>query len=220
MPPGSAQVRATDCLLRGGGDILDVAAGRRLDVELSNCVLGAGGSLVHGHGLPRGATTEPLKVTLRQVTARLAGGLVQLESAPGEPDLPTCEVVARDTILATNSKDGPLVRIDGQDGLEALREQVKWEGHGVVYHQIETYRRDQTAQPGMLPVRFDRPSWLVAVAPGEDAPIHGDARFLTPWEPNRSPASMTRDDAKLDLDAPAPAAGPDLSRIPPPPARK
>ena len=116
--PAAATIRVTESLLRGGGDLVDVAAGRRLDLEI-NAVVATGGSLVHGHGLPRGQTAEPLKLGLRQVTARNAGGLVRLESAPGEPELPVAEVIARDSILATAAQGAPLFRIDGQDALDA-----------------------------------------------------------------------------------------------------
>src|SRR5207249_4089263 len=83
--PAAASVRITNGLLRAGGDLIDVAAGRRLDLVLDNAVVATGGSLVHGHGLPRGQAPEELKLVLRRVTARDVGGLVRLESAPGEP---------------------------------------------------------------------------------------------------------------------------------------
>ncbi|MDB5349798.1 MAG: protein kinase family protein [Planctomycetota bacterium] len=216
----SSQVRGTDCLLRGGGDLVDVAAGRRLDLELTNVVVGTGGSLIHGHGLSRGQTPEPVKMILRQVSARAEGGLAFLESAPGEPELPQAEVVARDAILATKGPEAPLVRVDGQDGLEMLRDRVKWEGHGVLYHDIEVYRVDQTARTGTLPLRFDRQSWDVAIAPREESPFHGDVKFRNDWAPERSPATLTRDDAALDRDGPSPTAGPDTKRIPPAPGKR
>jgi hypothetical protein len=214
----SAQVRATDSLLRGGGDLVDVAAGRRLDLELTDVVVGTGGSLVHGHGLPRGQTPEPLKVVLRQVSARVEGGLALLESAPGEPELPQAEFVARDMIVTTNGREAPLFRVDGQEELDSLGDRVKWEGHGVYYGKIEVYRRDQSARTGTLPLRFDRPSWDRAVAPHDETPIHGDVQWLNAWETGRSPATMTREDALLDPEGPEPTAGPDMKRIPAAPA--
>jgi eukaryotic-like serine/threonine-protein kinase len=214
----SAQIRVTDCLIRGGGDLLDVAPGRRLDAEFTNVVAAAGGSLIHGHGLARGQTPEPLRIVLRQVSALLEGGLAYLESAPGEPELPVVDVLARDLIVSTDGDGAPLVRIDGQEDLDSLRDRVKWDGSGVHYHRIEVYRRDQTARPGTLPLRFDRPSWDVAVAPRDISPFHGDVRFIKPWEPARSPATMTREDVALDSAGPASTAGPDTRRIPPAPA--
>jgi serine/threonine-protein kinase len=214
--PSAASVRVTDCLLRSGGDLIDVAGGRRLDLEITNSVVATEGSLVHGHGSPRVPTADSVKIVLRQVTALDAGGLVHLESAVGEPELPLADVVARDSIFVTAPQGVPLFRVDGQDGIDANRDRVRWEGHGVAYHQISTYRRDQTTQLGTLPVSYDRPSWEVAVAPRDEAPVHGDLKFATEPDPDRSPWSLTAEDIRLAPDSPAHSAGPDLQRIPTP----
>lgn len=145
---GEARLRFKNGLLRASGDLVNVAPGRRLDLDIDNAVIATGGTLVHGHGLPVGRTAEPLKVVLRQVTARLAGGLARLQSTPTEPELPVADVLARDTILATNDPESPLFRVNGQGNLDNLRGLIHWEGRSVAYHQINTYRRDQSAQPG------------------------------------------------------------------------
>ncbi len=213
--PSTTQIRATDCLLRGGGDIVDVAPGRRVDLTLIHVVAGAGGSLVHGHGAAKEQAAEPIKLFLEQVTARLAGGLVFLESSAGGPDLPVAGVIARNTILDTTSRDLPLFRVDGQDDVERLSDRIEWDGHGIIYHQIDTYRRDITAQAGTMPVKYGRNSWQVFVGPNDKDAIHGDAHFAAAWKPDRSPATLSRDDVKLAEDADA--SGPDLDRIPPAP---
>jgi serine/threonine-protein kinase len=213
----AASVRASDSLFRSGGDMIDIAAGRRLDLDMTNCVVATSGSLAHGHGLARAQTAEPLKLVLRQVIARVAGGLVLLESSPGEPELPVAELIARDSIFATTAEGAPLFRVNGQENLDELRDRVRWEGHGVAYHQIGVYRRDQTAQLGTLPVRYDRPSWDVAVAPRDQSPIHGDLKFASDWDPTRAPWTLTPADVRLRSDSPAFSKGPDLDRIPNPP---
>ncbi|HEV3166509.1 MAG TPA: protein kinase [Isosphaeraceae bacterium] len=213
----AASVRVTDSLLRSGGDLVDVAPGRRLDLEITDSVVATSASLVHAHGLPRGQTAEPVKMVLRQVTARDGGGLVLLESASGEPELPAADVVARDSIFATTAQGEPLFRVEGQESVDELHDRVRWEGHGVAYHQIGTYRRDQTSQIGTLPVTYDRPSWEVAVAPRDESPLHGDLKFAQDADPYRLPWSMTSADVRLSADSPAHSAGADLSRIPPAP---
>jgi serine/threonine-protein kinase len=213
----AASVRCNDSLLRSGGDLVNVAAGRRLELGLSNVVVATGGCLVHGHALARGQTPEPVRVTLRQATARLAGGLVQLESSPGEPELPLAEVTARDTILATTDLGAPLFRVDGQAELDGLQDRIRWEGHAVAYHNIVLYRRDQTSQPGNLPRRFDRPSWEVAVGRNDDDAFHGELKFRTPWDPDRPAWTVTPDDVRLDPRSPAAgSSGADLARVPEP----
>ena len=214
LPP--ATVRLTDGLLRSGGDLIDVTPGCRIDLDLTNTVVSTRGSLIHAHGHPRGRHDEPLKlaISLRQVSARTAGGLLQLESTPSEPELPIAEVDARDSILATTPQGDPLFRVDGQDALASLRDRIVWEGHRVAYHQINTYRRDQSAQVGAVPNNYDRPSWTVAVGPREADPVHGDLKFAHEWDPGRPAWTLQRDDFKLALDSPARSAGADLPRIP------
>jgi serine/threonine-protein kinase len=212
----TATVRLTDCLLRTGGDLVDVADGRKISLELTNAVVSTGGSLVHAHGLPRGQAAEKVVLTLRQVTSRTAGGLVQLASAAGEPDLPVAQVTARDSILATTPNGDPLLRVDGQDALSTLRNQLVWEGHGVGYHQIDTYRRDRSSQVGSVPTNYARQDWTVAVGSHESTPVHGDLKFRRAWDPDRPAWTLRRDDVELAPNSPALSSGPDLERIPDP----
>ncbi len=219
-PPGvtPTRIRIKDCLIRAGDDLVDVAAGRRLDLDVDNAAIATGGTLVHGHGLPPGRPAGPIRVDLRKATARLAGGLAQLQSAPGEPELPIANVSARDSILATNDADAPLFRVDGQGDLDQIRDRIHWEGRSVAYHQIGTYRRDQSAHLGVVPNRFDRDYWKVAVGPHEEAPIHGDLKFLAGWDPDRTPWTLRPDDVRLRPDSLAAGLGPDLQHVPEPPA--
>ena len=213
----AATVRISDSFLRAASDLVDVAPGSRIDLSATNSVLAAGAGLVHAHGTSRGTSPGPLQVSLRRVTARLEGGIAYMESGPGRPELPRIEVIARDSILATTADGAPLFRVDGQDSLEALRDRVRWEGRDVVYHLIDTYRRDQSALSGTAPVGIDRFSWEVAVGPREDRAVHGDARFRLDWPPSRPPWTAVIDDMRLGPEAPNPTAGPDLDLLPGPP---
>jgi len=214
----AAVVRLSDSLLRGGGDLVEVYAGRRLDLELIDAVIATGGSLLHAHGLPREQVPDTIKLTLSQVTSRTAGGLVQLESAADEPELPIADVRVRDSILSTTPQGSPLFRVEGQDALAALRDRIKWEGHGVAYHEINAYRRDQSSQVGSIPNIYDLPSWTVAVGTKEASPIHGDVKFAKKWDPDRESWTLTREDVELATESPALRAGADLQRVPEAPA--
>ncbi len=209
-----AQFHASECLLRTEGDLVNVAPGRRLDLDLSNSMIGTIGSLVHGHGQSRGSIPETLKIALRQVSARLQGGLVYLESSPGQPELPLADVTVRDAILTTGDRGAPLIRLDGQDDVDLLQDRLRWDGSGVVYHAIEVYRRHQTALTGTVPQKFDRHSWEVAVGAREKMPFHSDAGFLNPWPASRSPVELDREDLRRSPDAPGPSSGADWQRIP------
>ncbi len=212
--PLAATVQVSDSLFRVGGDLVDVAAGERLVLEINDALIAAAGSAVHAHGLPKGQTAERLSLTFRKVTARMGRGLIFLQSAQGEPELPVADMNARDSIFATSPKDSPLIRVEGQDAPASMRDRIVWEGHGVGYHQISTYRRDQSAQLGTVPTLYDRPSWVVAVGSRELAAIHGDLKFLEEWDEDFPPWTIGRDDARLANDSPSITAGCDLERIP------
>jgi len=216
--PPTATIRLTDSLLRCGDDVIDLAPGRRLDLELTNAVVAADGSLVHGHGRPAGLGEVPLKVALRQVTALVSGGLVRLESAPGEPELPRADVSVREAVLGTGVRGGPLFRVDGQREVEALADRISWDGRNVAYHLVDSYRRDQSTQPGSLPLDLDRTEWKLAVGRKEESPLHGDVLFERPTGPTGPAWALTRDDVRLDPQSPMAYTSPDLSRIPAPPA--
>ncbi|WP_435009362.1 protein kinase domain-containing protein [Tundrisphaera lichenicola] len=216
-PALPARIRLKDSLFRVGDDLIDVGPGRSIDLDIDNAAIATGGTLVHGHGLPRGRTAGPIKVVLRQVHARLAGGLARLQSTPGQPELPVADFSARDTILATNDPDDPLFRVDGQGDLEQLRDRIHWEGRSVAYHQINVYRRDQTTLPGALPTRFNRDDWGVAVGRREESPFHGDLKFLDEWDPERAAWTLRPEDLRLQPESPAAGAGPDLLHVPSPP---
>ena len=219
-PEPEARVRIKDCLLRLGDDGVDVAPGRLLDLELDNAAIATGGVLVHGHGAPEGRSPGPIKLAIRRVAARLGGGLVRLESTSGLPELPRADINAGESVLATVDPDAPLLRVDGQGDLDPLRDRIEWEGRSVAYHQINIYRRDQTALSGVAPRNLARDSWDLAAGRDEEAPIHGDLKFLADWPADRAPWTLRPDDLRLSPASPAAPLGPDYLHIPdPPPGR-
>jgi serine/threonine-protein kinase len=214
---GTATIRVEESMLRADGTLIDVAAGRRVDVSVLNSVLACSGSALRAHGTARGRTVDTMSLSLGQTTARAGGGLVRLVSSPGESELPICDIAARDTILATNSRSDPLFRIEGQESLDELRNRIVWEGRGVAYHLIDTYRLDDSALEGTLPLGFKRLTWEVAVGSREHDSFHGDVRFVTPWSGERRASTTRLLDVRLADDSPVPNAGARLDRIPEPP---
>jgi hypothetical protein len=128
-------------------------------------------------------------------------------------------VLARDSILATSAEDEPLVRVNEQSAVTPPRERIRWDGNAVAYHNITTYRRDQVAQDGSAPARFDRNDWELAVGDREVSPSHLDVHFLKEWDASRPLWTFAPDDARLAPDSPVVLSGPDLKAIPSPPAR-
>ncbi len=213
-------VRLKDSLFRVGGDLVDVAADRRVDIEIDNAIIATTGSLLHGHGRVQGSPAEPLKITLRKVTSRLENGLIQLESTVKDPELPLAYVVARESVFSTNGKGAPLIQVDGQEDASALRSKIKWEGSGVAYNGISMYRRDQVLKPGEFPEFFDRLSWERIVGRKELGSIHGTTMFQTEFPADRPAWAAQSSDFRLKPDSTAAksGAGSDLKLIPDPPA--
>jgi hypothetical protein len=159
-----------------------------------------------------------VKFHLNQVTARVKGGLVHLESTPEEPELPFASLLAENTILSTANGDDPLFRLDGRDQLDDLGNKIQWEGRKVAYDRIKTYRRDEVVKTGGTPRIYNRADWTSAFLPKDDSPILGDVDFLREIDPARPVWKLERDDLRLSPQSALIDMGPDVSRIPPPPA--
>lgn len=208
------KVRIADTLCRAGGDLIDLPAGLALDLRVTNTILASGGSLVHAEGGAAQSATGSIAIELTRTTVRAAGGLAYLESHPEAPSLPVASLEVNDSVLATNQLGNPLIRVDGQDALEALRDRVRWQGRNVTYHGLATYRRDQTSRPGSVPLRFEQADWEVAVAPRDEGAVHGKASFERSWDESRPTWELNREDLRLAHEAGSSERGPNLDRIP------
>ena len=159
-----------------------------------------------------------MKLHLSQVTARIKGGLVHLDSTPEEPELPFASILAENTILSTANRDDPLFRLDGRDQLDDLGNKIQWEGRKVAYDRIKTYRRDEIAKTGGTPRIYNRADWTSAFLPKDDSPVLGDVNFLREVDPSQAAWNLERDDLRLSPQSPLIDMGPDIGRIPQPPA--
>ena len=200
----SAVIRLRDCFLRSGGEGFAVAAGRRIDLELSNVLTATEGSLLHAFGgvRPGRADSPAVKFHLNQVTARIKGGLVHLDSTPEEPELPFASILAENTILSTANRDDPLFRLDGRDQLDDLGNKIQWEGRKVAYDRIKTYRRDEVVKTGGTPRIYNRADWTSAFLPKDDSPMLGDVNFLREIDPSQAAWKLERDDLRLSPQSP------------------
>ncbi len=192
-----------------------MAPSRKLELELANVLFCTDGTLLHASGGPRAqAQRYSGRARIEQVTARVKGGLVHLDSTPEQPELATVGIVAENSIMSTANRDEPLFRLDGREPTDDLGEKVRWEGHKVAYNQIKTYRRDEVVQTGAKPRIYDREDWLSAFLPKDESPMPGDVKFLREAEPSRLAWKLQRDDLRLAPSSPIANDGPDLSRIP------
>jgi serine/threonine protein kinase len=219
-----AVIQVRDSFLRSGGDGVTVAAGRELSLDLTNALVGTEGSLLHALGSIRRTASDPpaVKVRIDQVTARVKGGLIHLESTPEEPELTPVNIRAENSIVSTTAGDDPLFRIEGQriegqDQPDPLGDKIRWEARRVAYHRIKTYRRDEIVQTGILPRTYDRENWTSAFRPKDESPMLGDVRFLHEADAALAAWKLDRDELRLAPQSPAAQIGPDLNKIPSPP---
>ena len=170
-----------------------MAAGRKVDLELSNVLVSTEGSLrarvrrrstgtsrFPGRESPPGSGDRAVK-----------GGLLHLDSTPDEPELPFAAIVAENSILSTANRDEPLFRLDGRDQRDDLSDKIRWEGRKVAYDRIKTYRRDEVVQIGVSPQIYNRANWTNAFLPKDESPILGDVKFLREPIRPRLPGSST-----------------------------
>ena len=144
----AARIRVEDSILRSGGELIDVAPGRKAEVELAkHAGLHSRKFAPRPRSRPR-ACPSPIQLVLRQVTAVSAGGLVALDSSAGRDELPITEIKARDSILSAARSETPLIQVNGQEPIDSVRDPIRWEGHSVAYHFIKTYRRDSSNRAG------------------------------------------------------------------------
>jgi len=216
----SAVIRLRDSLLRSGGEGVTVPTGRKVDVQLTNVLVSAEGSLVHAFGgaRPGRADSPSVKLRLDQVTALVKGGLLHLDSTPDDPELSFAAIVAESSILSTANRDEPLFRLDGRDQRDDLSNKIRWEGRKVAYDRIQTYRRDEVLQTGLSPQIYNRANWTNAFLPTDESPILGDVKFLRDADAAQASWKIDRDDFRLAAGSPIVDAGPDLKTIPRPPA--
>jgi hypothetical protein len=218
----SAVIRVRDSFLRSGGGGAAVAAGRKVDIQLTNVLVSTEGSLVHAVGEVRSgrADSPSVKVRLDQVTALVKGGLVHLDATKNldEPELPFAAIEADSSILSTANRDIPLLRLDGKDEAEDFTDRIHWWGRKVAYDRIQTYRRDEVHQNGVSPKIYNRADWSTAFLPTDESPILGDVKFRREGEPAQNAWKIDRDDFKLAPGSPMADTGPVLDHIPPAPA--
>jgi serine/threonine-protein kinase len=216
----SAVIRVRDSFVRSGGAGIDIAAGRRLELGLANALVSTEASLVHASGgvRPGHADSPTVKIRMDQVTARVKGGLIHLESTALEPELPFATIEAENSIISTANRDDPLFRVDGRNQLDDLGDKIRWEGRKVAYDRIKTYRRDEVARTGVSPRIYDRANWTSAFLPRDESPILADVKFLRETDLAQAAWKLERDDLRLAPDSPVLDSSADLSRIPQPPS--
>jgi serine/threonine-protein kinase len=227
-PRRPAKLDVRDCFIRSGGDLLTLPTSPSGGIELTfvNSLLVADGSLVHARGgamrtdvtAQRDSHAGTIRLELERVTTRTKNGLVHMESANDQPELPIANIIARDSIFCLTSPADFLFLVDGHDQpVLSLQDRITWKGHRVAYHQITKFRRDQNGITGSPPFNYNREDWAKEAKDSES--FHENIRF-DKWDPTQPAWSLTRDDFRLTLETSRTIGdlGPDLKIVPSPPA--
>jgi serine/threonine-protein kinase len=220
----AAVVEFRDGMIRSGGAAFSVAGGSRFELNLHDAMVAADGSLLQVAGSVRdpGGSARGPSVTLRldRVTARVKGGLVHLRTSPEEPEMAAVDIRAARSILSTVTGDHPLLRLEGRDRLEAMRDKIRWEGHNVAYHRVKMYRRDEVVEAGDLPMIYGRDDWTRAFRPTDESPTLADLQFVRQADAAKPAWKLSRDVLRVAPNGAAAGLGPDVDKVPEPPAEE
>lgn len=170
------RVRFENSFIRGKGDLLSARFGRRFELDLDNTLVALDGSLAVAFGggreLPAGNAAQ---LRLKRTTALLTEHLLELranrddEGRPGalSPVAVTCE-----KCLFAAQSGRSLVRIDGVDVEEQVKQLINWSARQTVYANMGPAILDiiPTSPDRMpLPTPFDSEKWLAFTREAEAA---------------------------------------------------
>jgi hypothetical protein len=134
-PRTAPEIRVTDCLVRGQGDLVAVLPSRPLDLDVSNVLLALEGSLLHVDGTvkdpPAAAATADSNnhvVKLARVTAYLTEPLLRLRAKTGKGLVGTTVKRVADCLFIAGAKELPLIKLEGLESKELMERLFSWEG--------------------------------------------------------------------------------------------
>ena len=202
-PPSSspARVRFETCFVRGKGDLFATRAGRRFELDLDNTLAALDGSLVVAHGSAREpAMGGPAQVRLRRTTAVLAEyvldvGLARDEDTTRHGPGPSPIAVSCEESLLSAAAGRALVRVDGVDADEQVRQLVTWTGRRTVYANtgptlLEVVPTTPDRMPPPMP--YDAEKWLAFTHEPDAAAAFARVKFASvpgsmdrPWTRSR-----------------------------------
>jgi hypothetical protein len=193
----NARFRFEASFIRGKGDLLAARAGRRFELELDATLVALDGSLAVTHGGPRDLGGGPAAIRLRRSTAVLTEFVLDLRPARDDDarhaaGLLPVAVSCEDTLLAAaNSR--ALVRVDGADSEEQVKQLLAWTARQTVYANtgpalVEVVPPTPDRMPPLMP--FDADKWL-AFTRAADATAFARVKFANqpgpdgPWTKSR-----------------------------------
>jgi eukaryotic-like serine/threonine-protein kinase len=190
--PGLPRVRFDTCFVRGKGDLLAARAGRRFELDVDNTLAALDGSLAVTYGSAREAVAgAPAQVRLRRSTAVVAEHVLDLRSARDEEGRhgagPTPVAVTSENCLLAAAAGRALVRVDGVDADEQVRQLVTWSGRQTAYVNTGSAVLDvvPTSPERMpLPTPYDAERWLAFTRDADAVTPFARVKFANPPGPD------------------------------------
>jgi hypothetical protein len=190
------RIRFEACFVRGRGDLIASRSGRRLELEIDGTLAALDGSLFVGNGSPR-ESGGPSQLRLRRSTAVLTEYVLDLRPAREEDARhaagpPSVAVSCEETLLAA-ANGRPLVRVDGADSEEQVKQLLAWTARQTIYGNtgpalVDVVPPAPDRMPPLMP--FDAEKWL-AFTRAADATSFARVKFVNtpgadrPWTKSR-----------------------------------
>jgi hypothetical protein len=183
--------RFETCFVRGKGDLLTARGGRRFELEVDSSLAALDGCLVVANGPAQPSGNGPSQVRLRRSTAVLTEYVLDLRTFRDEEGKhgagpPPTAVSCEDSLLAA-ANGRALVRVDGADGDEQVRQLLTWTAKQTVYANtgsaiVELGPPPPDRMPPSMP--FDAEKWL-AFTKATDATAFARLKFTNMPGPDR-----------------------------------
>jgi hypothetical protein len=179
------------CFVRGKGDLLAARAGRRFELDLDGTLAALDGSLVVANGAAREPGGGPALARFRRSTAVVTEHVLDLRAARDDDARhvtapPPIAVACEDALLAA-ANGRALVRVDGADADEQVRQLLIWSARQTVYANtgsavVDVVPPTPERMPPVMP--FDAEKWL-AFTRAADATAFARVKFANPPGPER-----------------------------------
>jgi hypothetical protein len=187
QPPGSSpRIHFENCFVRGKGSLFTARGGRRFELDADGTLAALDGSLVVMQGAAR-EPAGPSQVRLRRSTAVVTEHVLDLRASRDEEGRPSAGpspvIVACENALLTAAAGRALVRVDGVDADEQVRQLVTWTSRQTVYANVgptllEIVPTNPERMP--LPMPFDAEKWLTFIREPDAAAAFARVKFANP----------------------------------------
>jgi serine/threonine protein kinase len=148
-----------NCFIRGGGNLLGVRASRPFDLNMEQCLVCLGGSLVQieASAMDQMPLDAKAQITLKSLTTWMSEPVLQLRSGKNGRGLAATQVYADHCHFAAAANKS-LVRVQFLDNEEQAKKLLNWMGSSNAYSGYAKLLDQPTGSDGM-PLVFYEDQW-------------------------------------------------------------